>query len=77
MGDIVNLNKYRKERQREAEKRAARDNRVRYGRTGLEKAADHRTAEEAGKVLDGKKRDPGHDAGKAEEPPETPKPKSK
>lgn len=77
MGDIVNLNKYRKERQREAEKRAARDNRVRYGRTGLEKAAGRRAAEDAEKALDGKKRDTGHDAEKAEDSPETPKPKSK
>lgn len=77
MGDIVNLNKYRKERAREAEKRAARENRVRHGRTGTDKAADRRTLEDAEKALDGKKRDRDAETDETEGSPDAPKPKSK
>lgn len=73
MGDVVNLNKYRKERAREAEKRGARENRLRFGRTGVSKAADRRALENAEKALDGKKRE----EDKAEGSPDEPKPKSK
>jgi hypothetical protein len=73
MGDVVNLNKFRKEHQRELEKRAARDNRVRFGRTGAEKAADKRSGEQAESALDGKKRDTGDGDGTHPETPAPPK----
>ncbi len=71
VGDIVNLNKFRKERQREAEKKAARDNRVRFGRAGIDKAVDRARLEKAEKTLDGKKRDGD------ESTPGTPAPKAR
>ncbi len=77
MGDVVNLNKYRKERGRESEKRVAQENRVRFGRSGAEKAQDRRLGERIQNILDGKKREPG--AGTPEvsgTPPEEPQPKS-
>jgi len=33
MGDVINLNKYRKQREREAEKRQAEANRLKHGET--------------------------------------------
>ena len=77
MGEIVNLNKFRKEKQREAEKRAARDNRVRFGRSGVEKLADRRANEKADATLDGKKRDPAADPDDAKKPPEEPTPRAR
>lgn len=77
MGDIVNLNKYRKERARNAEKRGARENRVRHGRTGSDKAADKRALEDAAKALDGKRRGQNTGTDDTESSPDAPKPKSK
>ncbi len=74
MGDIINLNKFRKERQREAEKKAARDNRVRFGRTGAEKASERATAEKAEAELSGKMRDARRDEDGA---PDAPEPKAR
>ncbi|HEX9808502.1 MAG TPA: DUF4169 family protein, partial [Alphaproteobacteria bacterium] len=45
MGEVVNLNQYRKNRSRDAERRAARENRIRFGRTGAEKASDRKAGE--------------------------------
>jgi hypothetical protein len=55
MGDIINLNKFRKERQRATERRTARDNRARFGRTGADKATDRHADDQAERALDGKK----------------------
>ncbi len=74
MGDVINLNKFRKERQREAEKKAARDNRVRFGRSGAEKATDRATTERAEAELSGKKRDSLRDD---DGTPDTPAPKAR
>lgn len=57
MGDVVNLNQFRKDRARAAEKRKARDNRAKYGRTGADRRADKAEEEKAKRDLDGKKRD--------------------
>jgi hypothetical protein len=57
MGDVINLNKFRKERQRSAEKRAARGNRVRFGRTGADKTTGRHADDRAERALDGKKLD--------------------
>ncbi|WP_334129532.1 DUF4169 family protein [Sneathiella sp.] len=37
MGDVVNLNQFRKKRNRKEAEDKARDNRVKYGRTGFQK----------------------------------------
>jgi hypothetical protein len=70
MGDLVNLNKFRKARQGREEKRAAAANRGKYGRSKaelLEMKAEHdRTARE----LDGKKVD--RPEPKAKDSPRTP-----
>lgn len=74
VGDIVNLNKFRKERQREAAKKAAQDNRVRFGRTGADKATDRANTEKANSELSGKKREtPDSDGGN----PQPPAPKAR
>lgn len=75
MGEVVNLNKFRKEKQRADEKRAARDNRVRFGRSGADKRADRLAKEKADATLDGKKRKPATGAPEdAAKPPEEPTP---
>lgn len=57
MGEIVNLNKARKARERqEAEARAAA-NRTRHGRTKAEKANDARAEARRKALLDGVKRE--------------------
>jgi hypothetical protein len=43
MGEIVNLRRVKKARQRADEAEAARQNRVRHGRTSAQKANDART----------------------------------
>ena len=51
---IVNLNQYRKKRRRaEADRRAA-DNRVRFGRSKVERCRDLRESERTKKEIDGK-----------------------
>lgn len=77
MGDVVNLNKFRKERAREAARRAARGNRLRFGRTGAEKSTDRLTRDQADKALDGKKRGPGTTPESSEPPPDGSKPKAR
>jgi hypothetical protein len=57
MGDIVNLSKYRKQRQRTAQAKQAAENRVRFGQTKSERARtrseqDHQSGELDGKRLD-------------------------
>lgn len=73
MGDVINLNKFRKERRRSAEKRSARDNRVRFGRSGADKAAGRHTDDRAGRTLDGKKLDTGDGDDTHPETPAPPK----
>ncbi|MCH8918952.1 MAG: DUF4169 family protein [Alphaproteobacteria bacterium] len=76
MGDVVNLNQYRKKRQRDEKSRAARENRARFGRTGAEASGQRHEAEKAGDEL-GRKRlvpvtqdDPQPRPGANREPPE-------
>lgn len=40
MGDIVNLNKFRKKKNRSSSEKQAKENRVAFGRTGSQKKAD-------------------------------------
>ena len=57
MGEIVNLNKARKNHNRAVERRKAAENRVRHGRTRAEKAKDRDEAERRARELDGGKLD--------------------
>lgn len=53
MADIVNLNKKRKRKVREAAEKQAAANRVRFGRTKAEKVRDEAEAERERRDLDG------------------------
>ncbi len=52
MAEIINLNKARKARVKEHAKDKAVENRVRFGRTKIEKVADRLVEETARKKLD-------------------------
>ena len=58
MGEIVNLNKARKNHNRELARRRAAENRVRYGRTRGEKAKECDESARRDRNLDGGKLDP-------------------
>ena len=55
MADVVNLNRFRKTRQKEEREKTAEENRVRFGRTKAEKLRDRQEAERRKAALDGKK----------------------
>ena len=55
MADVVNLNQYRKQRQRDEKSRRAREHRARFGRTGAERAAQRYKVEKAGAELASKR----------------------
>jgi hypothetical protein len=55
MAEIVNLNRFRKERERTAKARAAEENRVRHGRRKEERERNEALARQAEKTLDDKK----------------------
>jgi hypothetical protein len=55
MADVVNLNRYRKQRARDADRKAAAENRRRFGRTKSDLAKTRREAEKAEKNLDDKR----------------------
>ena len=57
MGEIINLRKARKTKQRAVAAAAATENRTRHGRTAAERARDVLEAEQARRVLDGAKQD--------------------
>ncbi|MGG5817322.1 DUF4169 family protein [Falsiroseomonas sp. HW251] len=57
MGEIVNLSKIRKQREKEAARAAAPVNRAKHGRTGAEKARDRGDAARREALLDGARRD--------------------
>lgn len=54
MGDVVNLNRYRKSRNRAEAERKAEENRVKFGRTKAEKDRASQEIARLGKDLDGK-----------------------
>jgi hypothetical protein len=76
MGDVVNLNKFRKTRTRKAEEETAEVNRARFGRRRHEKAAERTALDRADATLDGKKRDAASETRDAGVEPEKPAPKS-
>ncbi len=57
MAEIVNLNKYRKARERAESVRRSAENRALHGRTGLEKTSDARVESLGRKKLDGERLD--------------------
>ncbi len=57
MGEIVNLNKARKARERQEAEATAAANRTRHGRTKAEKANDARAEARRKALLDGVKRE--------------------
>lgn len=57
MGDVVNLNQYRKQRSRTASQKRASENRVRFGRTKDEKTRQALETEQNVRQLDGKQID--------------------
>lgn len=54
MAEIVNLNRIRKAKKRQKNESLAAENRVRFGRSKGDKAADRATQERSERVLDGK-----------------------
>ena len=58
MADIINLNKVRKAKARATAEKQAAENRIRFGRSKAEKAADRRAEAEAASKLDGHRLDP-------------------
>lgn len=61
MGEIVNLNKFRKQKARAAAKEAAEVNRVLHGRSNAEKSLDSARRDKETRDLDAKKRDDSED----------------
>jgi hypothetical protein len=57
MGDVVNLNRFRKEKDREAAAKQAAENRVRHGMPKAARQKARREAEKARKLLDEKRLD--------------------
>jgi hypothetical protein len=57
MGDVVNLNRYRKAHARTERERQAEENRIRFGRPKAETQARRLEEERSRHDLDGKKRD--------------------
>ncbi|MGQ0701188.1 MAG: DUF4169 family protein [Panacagrimonas sp.] len=59
MSKVVNLNKVRKQKAREAAAVQAAENRVRFGRTKAQKESDAAATLELQRRLDGVRREPG------------------
>lgn len=59
MGDVVNLNRFKKRTEREQAARDADANRARFGRTKADRALDERRTDRARDLLDQHKLDDG------------------
>lgn len=57
MGDLVNLNRFRKDRARDEQKAKAAANRAAHGRTQAQKALEKARADKAARELDDHKLD--------------------
>ena len=64
MADIVNLNQVRKAKQREEDKRRARERRVKWGRIKADRERDRLLEAKAEKTHDGNRRERPTDEGK-------------
>lgn len=58
MGEIVNLKRAKKQRQRQEAARLARENRVRHGRTAAQKENDRRDEQRRRDALEGRRPEP-------------------
>lgn len=56
--NVVNLNRFRKNKAREEKAKQAEINRVRHGRTGAEKERAFAEQQRAARLLDGKRLEP-------------------
>ncbi len=63
--NVVNLNKFRKKKQREEKAKQADINRVRHGRTKGQKERERADQERAARMLDGKRLEPGSESATA------------
>jgi len=61
MGDVVNLSRYRKTKQRQDEQRQAAINREKFGKTKAETERDRLRRQQQEKALDGKRLDDSSD----------------
>mgnify|MGYP003142728390 FL=1 len=61
MGDVVNLNQFRKKQGRKKAEELARNNRVRFGRTSQQKKQEKDQIQRGKTTLDQKKLSPTHD----------------
>ena len=73
-GNVVNLNRFRKKKQREDKAKQAEINRIRHGRTQAEKDRERQERERAARTIDGKRLEhdpapPAPEAAPTEEPP--------
>lgn len=59
MADVVNLNRFRKAKARDDDKRQAAVNRAAFGRTKAQKAAEQAESDRAARTLNGAKREDG------------------
>lgn len=57
MAEIVNLNRYRKARKKQRARTDAEENRVRHGRTGVEKLRDRQDSDRDARLLGGARHD--------------------
>ncbi|WP_448501417.1 DUF4169 family protein [Sphingomonas sp.] len=57
MAEVINLNRFRKSRKRDAQRAAADANRLAHGRTLAEKRADREQQSRRDALLDGAKRE--------------------
>ena len=60
--NVVKLNRFRKKKQREDKAKQAEINRIRHGRTQVEKDREHAERERATRLLEGKRLERGADA---------------
>lgn len=68
MAEIVNLNKFRKTKARETDRQQASANRVRFGRTKVDKENDQNAVKRREALLTGKELDKSEAPIKADEP---------
>ena len=59
MGDVVNLNRFRKRKAKLEERARADENAIRHGRTPAEETRSDRERERRDAMLDGARREPG------------------
>lgn len=57
MAEVVNLNRFRKAKTRDDDKRRAAANRAAFGRTKAEKTAEKAESDRAARALDGARRE--------------------